>query len=399
MQRVRPGHVRPGADRVRPFELFFDLVFVFSLIQITNSIVDDNDILGVVHGLVVLFIVWWIWASFTAVANVGLGASDRSDWRPVIFIAAMAVMLLVDISIPTAFWENDRLFAYGVGALFILWAVAYLRLTTGAPTLRRDVYRMIGLAALLPLTLIVSAYVASVAASIALLSIGLVAAAMTAIIPRSPDWPIGREHLAERYELFLIITLGETLISIGLGASNAERNAELIVGVLVSVVLVAVMWRTYLVGVADPGRRRLLSLDYHGSVRLTRTGYVFLHLVLVAGIIGVAAGLKVALKDVYTPVTELFGGTLVVGLAAFLLTVMLFRRILTARFEWWRLIPLAALFGVWFIAGDAPDIVFLVATTLVAIIGSLPDLRPRAPEPIPTNGDEEPAGPSASSPA
>lgn len=369
--------VRSGADRVRPFELFFDLVFVFSLIQITNSIVDDDDLLGVAHGLVVLCIVWWVWASYTSVANMGLPRGTRRDWRPPVFILAMGLMLLVDISIPTAFWDNDLLFAYGVGALWLVWAVTQFALAGRSAHLRADVYRFAAVGALLPIMLIASAYVIDAFASLLLLMIGLISAIVAALLRRSPDWPIGREHIAERYELFVIITLGESLISIGLGATGALRNLELIFGILISVLLVAVMWRTYLVGVSDPGRRRLLDLDFTEALRLIRIGYVFLHLVLVAGIIGVAAGLKVAMKDVLTPVSPLFGGVLILGLVTFLLTVMLFRGILTSAFEWWRLVPLAALLAVWWVAGRAPDLVFLGLATAVVIVGSLPDLRPR----------------------
>ena len=369
--------MRSGADRVRPFELFFDLVFVFSLIQITNSIVDDDDLLGIFHGLVVLGIVWWIWASFTSLANMGLPAGTRWDWRPPVFVLAMGLMLLVAISIPTAFWAKDQLFAFGVGALWLVWATAQLFCVRSMKHLRTNLYRFIVVGSLLPLTLIASTFLSDDNTGLILLGIGLISAVVTTTLPRSPDWPVGREHLSERYELFVIITLGESLISIGLGATGATRNLELILGILISVLLVAMMWRTYLVGVADPGRSRLLDLDYSGAIRLIRIGYVFLHLALVAAIICVAAGLKVAMNDVNTPVSPLFGGVLILGLITFLVTVMVFRGILTASYEWWRLIPLAGLLAVWLLAGRSPDLVFLGSATLVAIIGSLPDLRRR----------------------
>ncbi len=367
--------MRPGADKVRPFELFFDLVFAFSLIQITNAIVEDDDLLGVIHGLVVLAIVWFIWVSFTSLANFGLAASTRRDWRPPVFVLAMGLMLLVDISIPTAFWENDRLFAVSVAALFLVWFVAMVKTVGEAPGLRADVVRMGIAGALLPIMLIVSTYVVDTALSVALLSVGFVGIVLSSIVSRDSRWPIGREHLTERYELFIIIALGESLISIGLGATKAERTPQLIIAILIAVALVAVMWRTYLVGVAEAGRIRLRSLDHQQAWRFTRIAYVLLHLILAAGIIAVAAGLKVSMKDVLTPVAPLFGGVLILGLIAFSLAIMVFRYTATKRFEWWRLAPLTALLAVWLLAGRAPDIVFLALTTAVAAIGSLPDLR------------------------
>jgi low temperature requirement protein LtrA len=367
--------VQSGATEVRPFELFFDLVFAFSLIQITNTIVSDGDLLGVAHGLVVLCIVWLVWSGFTALANMGLPPGSVRDWRPPVFVLAMACMLLVAISIPTAFWEGDKLFAYSIGVLSITWFVAYLKLTAGFPELRRDVYRMSAVVAVLPLAIIIASYLPQSWFSVALLAVGLVGAACSFFVARSPLWPIGREHLAERYSLFIIIALGESLISIGLGATGSARGAELVIGIVISVLLVAVMWRAYLVGVYDTGLVALSQMDDARALRFSRIAYSYLHLVLSAGIILLAAGLKVAMKDVTTVITPLFGALLLAGLALFLVSILLFRHFAIGRWEWWRLLAIAGLLAVWVIGERIPDLVFLSLTTAVAVLGSLPDLR------------------------
>lgn len=371
--------MQSGATEVRPFELFFDLVFAFSLIQITTTIVNDDDFLGVLHGMAVLCIVWLIWAGFTSLANVGLPEGTTRDWRPPVFILAMGLMLLVDVSIPTAFWEGDKLFAFAIGALSLTWLLAYLRLTMGNPAWRRDVYRMAAAALLLPAAVIISSFMSDSWLAVLLLAIGLAGAVLSPFAARHPYWPLGRDHLVERYELFIIIALGESLISIGLGATNAPRSPELIASILISVLLVAVMWRAYLVGVSDPGRARMRDLDAPQAQLFSRLAYVYMHLLLAAGIILVASGLKVAMKDVETVVSPLFAGTLTFGLALFMLSVLVFRYLATGRGEWWRLLPIAALLIVWFAAGRTPDVVFLSLTTAVAILGSLPDLRRSPP--------------------
>jgi low temperature requirement protein LtrA len=370
--------VARGAAKVRPFELFFDLVFVFSLIQITRSIVEDDSLLGVVHGIVVTCIVWWVWVSFTSVANFGLQSGTRIDWRPPLFILAMGLMLLVGMSIPYAFWENDQLFAYSFAGLYLLWFAAYLTLVWRDAELRSAVLRMGVISVVLPITLLASAFIDDTTVSVVLISIGLIAGAAAAFVSGTARWPFGREHLAERYELFIIIVLGESLISIGLGASKAERSAELIFSVLISVVLIAVMWRQYLIGVADAGRKVMMRLDDRAVLRFSRIGYPVMHLLLVVGVIGVAAGLKVAMEDVISPISPLFGGVLIIGLMIFALTVMAFRALCTGRIQWWRIGPVIALAAVWLLAGRAPDAVFLLLLTAVAAVGSLPDLRPRA---------------------
>lgn len=367
-----------GATRVRPFELFFDLVFVFSLIQITNSIVEDDSLIGVVHGLVVLCLVWWVWVGFTSLANFGLPSDVRVDWRPPIFILAMGLMLLIGMSIPFAFWENDQLFAYSFAGLYLLWVAAYLVLVWRDQQLRRSVLRMAVVSVILPVSLLASAFIDDTAVSVVLISIGLTAGVLTSVVGGVGRWPVGRDHLAERYELFVIIVLGESLISIGLGASKAERSPELIFSVLIAVVLVAVMWRQYLTGAAETGRKALRRLDDAGATRLSRTGYAFMHLLLIIGVIGVAAGLKVSMLDVLTPISPLFGGVLISGLMLFMVTIMAFRSMCTGHTQWWRLGPVVALGFVWLLAGRAPDVALLLLVVAVAAVGSLPDLKPRA---------------------
>lgn len=381
--------MRATADKVRPFELFFDLVFVFSLIQITSSIVANETIEGVVHGLVVLCIVWWVWVTFTWVANAGAVPDSGTDWRPAFFLLAMGLVLLMGMSIPFAFWDDDLVFAYAFGGLFVVWLAAYLVQTRGFPDRRRDVLRMALPGALLPAAVIIASYAPDITTSVVVLGVGFIGGALAIAWPQRANWPLGRAHFTERYELFIIIVLGETLISIGLGATLAERTIPLIIAVLIAVGLVAILWRQYLNGVAGPGRRRLEELDDAAAVRFARVGYVVLHLVLAASIIALAAGLKVSMEDVQTPIAPLFGWVLVAGLLAFMTGVLVFRCLCTGRVAWWRLAPMAALLLVSLLAGRAPDIIFLAAATLVAALGSLPDLRlsagqdDQAPAPAP----------------
>ena len=146
----------------------------------------------------------------------------------------------------------------------------------------------------------------------------------------------------ERYELFVIIALGESLISIGLGATAATRHAVLGISILIAVLLIAVKWRVCLVGVRGTGREHRESLNVRRAHRSSRIAHIHLYLLLVTGIILVAADLKVAMADVTTEITPLFGSELAVGLAA----------------------------------ANTPDLVFLSLTTAVVILGSWSDLLP-----------------------
>ena len=82
------------------------------------------------------------------------------------------------------------------------------------------------------------------------------------------------------------------------------------------------------------------------------------------------------MADVTTDVTALFGALLVIGLSLFMLSILVFRNLATGRWEWWRLVGIAALLSVGLAAGSTPDLVFLALTTAVAILGSWPDVLP-----------------------
>jgi low temperature requirement protein LtrA len=134
-------------------------------------------------------------------------------------------------------------------------------------------------------------------------------------------------HFAERYSLFIIICLGESIIAVGLGATGHELNGELVAGAALSLLVTIGLWWTYFGQVAEAAEERLRTHDQ--PVLAAADGYSYLHLLLVAGIIIFAVGAKNAVEHVADPLSDparlaFCGGVALylAGHAAFVLRMM-----------------------------------------------------------------------------
>jgi low temperature requirement protein LtrA len=361
-------------DRVEPFELFFDLVFVFILIQITRTIVEDNSITGIVHGTVVLILVWWVWVAFTSMANMGLPESDTRDWRPLIFAAAMGLLLLMALSIPQAFWANSQLFAYSYLGLALLAAGGQFLVARHDSVAIRALRRMWMVSLILPVLIVITSYVEDETLSVALIAVGIVTAVIAPFMAGGDNLPVSTSHLAERYSLFILITLGESIISIGEGASRATMSPLLIACVLIALALVVILWRHYTVTVLQPGERALNVLHGRRLTALERYGYTFAHLAMVWGVIMIAVAIKSAMIDLTTPLNDLLEAGLAAGALVFLATTVIFSRLAAQPLRRMTLAPLALLAVLTVLGPQLPTAILLVAVTLAAALG----IDPRA---------------------
>src|SRR4029453_2148805 len=130
-------------------------------------------------------------------------------------------------------------------------------------------------------------------------------------------------HFAERYSLFVIICLGESIVAIGLSANERAMDAELVAAVTLGLVATIGLWWTYFDRFAGTAEARLR--DHHDPVLAAADGYSYLHLVIVAGIIVFAVGMKVTIHDLGEPLADAARLALCGGLALYLLGNVAFR--------------------------------------------------------------------------
>jgi low temperature requirement protein LtrA len=292
-------------------ELFFDLVFVFAFIQVTALVLEHSDIAGLGRGLVVLALLWWAWAGFAWLTNAVDTGSHASR---LVLLGSMAAMLVVAVAVPTAFTDNAVVFAAAyvvVRALhLVLYAVtsgwAILRLAPGFAT-------ACGL-------LMVGAFLTGWAQA------GLWLAAIAVdygfpLLRGTRGLNVHAAHWAERFNLIVILALGETVIASGLGvvAAGGPLTLPVITGIVVVIAVIGGFWWSYFGAETHRTEQRLLSSTGLIRTHLARDAYAYLHLVLVGGIVVTAAGLETAMHHPLDRLEGIYPASLGGGAALFFL--------------------------------------------------------------------------------
>jgi low temperature requirement protein LtrA len=321
--RHRISGIRREGERVTPLELFFDLVFVLAITQCTGLMSHDQSWSGLVQGLLILAVLWWAWVGYAWLTSVV--DPEALEIRGVIFVA-MAALLIVAICVQEAFGNLALTFALGIGvfraahiALFMLAGAA-----TDDGDLRRSV---VGLAVstALAVGLLVLASIFDGLAQGALWVLAIFLDMAGPYFFGSEGWKLVPGHFAERHGLIVIIALGESIVAIGVGASGT-LNLGIGTAAVLGVFLAAALWWTYFDVVALISARRLGEAE-PGRVQneLARDSYSYIHLLLVAGIVLMALGMKVTIGHYSDRLHDVPAFALLGGVAIYLVGLVSFR--------------------------------------------------------------------------
>jgi low temperature requirement protein LtrA len=320
-----------GEHEVTPLELFFDLVFVFAMTQVTSFLADDPTWGGALRGMLVLAALWWAWSVYawlTSAMNVDEGGIRLA------MLAAMGAMLFVALAVPRAFRGDAVLFGVAYLLLRLLHLLLSAIVARGDPDRRGALLRFVPTAIFGPTLLVLASFlegderIAAWVVAIAVDYLGPV------VIGVGRGWWVAPKHFAERYGLIILIALGESIIAIGIGA-GFELDAGVIVAASLGIVVVSTLWWLYFDVAAIFARRRLMQATGPELHKLALHAYSYLHLPMVAGIVLFALGLKTTLGHVgealdTVPAAGLCGGTAIylLGHIAFLFrtTGRVFRR-------------------------------------------------------------------------
>ena len=379
--RERSGH---QGSRVTPVELFFDLVFVFAITQLSHFLLEHSTLVGAVHTALLLMAVWWVWI-FTSWATNWLDP-ERTAVRLMLFILMLAGLVL-STSIPEAFGAKGLAFAGAyvfmqVGrGLFTMWAMRT------SPGNYRNFQRINAWLIFASVFWIAGAFVGTEA------RLGLWAIALfiefvspslgfwTPGLGRSStaDWDIEGSHMAERCGLFVIIALGESILVTGAKFGNLPWTATTVAAFVVAFVGSVTMWWLYFNIAAERASRRIADAGDPG--RIARLAYTYVHLLLVAGIILVAVGDELVLAHPTGHTDLKTAAILLSGPALYLLGNFLFKQATTKGRT-----ALSHLIGLLLLAAVAPlslvvqPLAFSAATTAVLVLVAVWEtlsLRPR----------------------
>jgi low temperature requirement protein LtrA len=387
--------LRDGDAKVKPLELFFDLVFVLALTQCTALMAEQPTWDGVVKGILILALLWWSWVGYAWLTSVV--DPEEGAVRFALF-AAMAGLLIVALCVPHAFTDRALLFAAAYGVVRYGQIALMLLAARDDPGFRRST---LGLAAgtTLGVGLVVTGALFDDPeiqgifwATALLLDMG------EPFLFGSEGWKLSPAHFAERHGLIVIIALGESIVAIGVGAEAVEVDAGVVVASVLGIALAAGLWWLYFDIVALVAERRLANAaPGKEQNEIGRDSYSYLHFPMVAGIVLVALGLKKTIEHVEDPLKTVPAAALLGGIGIYLLAHVAFRWRNVHRFSLQRvvaaavlaaLIPLAKeIDALWTVAVATAVLVVLIAYETVVFA----DLRDRLRHQL----DEEPHGSSA----
>ncbi|MFE9658197.1 low temperature requirement protein A [Micromonospora sp. NPDC006431] len=333
---------RAATRGVTPKELFLDLVFVYAFVQVSVLIARHPSTVGIAQGLAVLILLWVAWRVYAL-----LGNWLRSESVPIRLgvLLIVALILLIGIATPQAF---DRVPGGLPGpvivvtcyiALRVLQVVAY-RVACRGRTLRGQV-PLAGVLTATALVLLLGATLAAqrphgwaeLARLEAILWLAAVAVELASgyLVDRRLWQVSSTKHWTDRYQLIILIALGEVIISAGVGVFHRPISWAVIVALAVSMILLASLWWAYFDVDSVAGHRAMQTATLIQRAALARDAYAYLHLPMLAGLMLLAYGLRKHLELVAHPSgpaeTPLGHATLFAGVIVYLVANQAF---------WWR---------------------------------------------------------------
>jgi low temperature requirement protein LtrA len=355
-------HEEGEEERVTPLELFFALIFVLAITQVTGLIYDAPPRAGLVKGLLVIGVVWWAWAAYAWLTNTI--DPEEGEVRLVMF-GAMAAMLIASLAVPDVFGDDAFLFACAYAVVRIAHLVLYAVAGRGDPELLGAIARLATGSAIGIALLFVAAGLDGPAQT-AVWAVALLCDFAGAVIGGGRGWHLEAGHFAERHGLIVIIALGESIVALGLGATN-ELDTGVVVAATLGLSIAAALWWAYFDVVAIVAERRLREAAGRAQLTMARDSYSLLHLPMVAGIVLFAAGVKKTLADMGEPLSAAPAFALCGGVALYLIAHVLFRLRNVRTLSRQRLVVSAALLALVPLAIEIPALVTLSAVAALCV--------------------------------
>ncbi len=353
-------------ERVKPLELFFDLVFVLALTQCTALMAADPSWEGLAQGLLILGVLWWSWVGYSWLTSV---VDPEEGIVRFAMFAAMAGVLVAALCVPEAFGDSAFLFACAYGLVRAAHIVLFVVASRDMPDLRRSVW---GLAAgtAVGVGLLLTASLADGALQGALWAFALLLDMGEPYVFGSEGWKLAPSHFAERHGLIMIIALGESIVAIGVGAEGLDLDTGVVAAAVLGVGAAAALWWLYFDIVALVAERRLAQAAAgREQNEIARDSFSYLHFPMVAGIVLFALGLKKTLEHVGDPLETVPAVAMLGGTGLYLIAHVAFRWRNVHRFSTQRVVIAGGLAAFLPVALEIPALATLaVLTATLAVL-------------------------------
>ncbi len=313
-------------------ELFFDLVFVFVITQLTGLLTAQPTGGGLARAALDLSLIWWMYGGYAWLTNA---VALEGAARVLLLLSGMASYLALALSVPHAF--DDRSAGLTFGIAYLLIVIVHAGLFTRAAGRGAQGILRIAPFNMVSALLVLAGGISGGTAQYVLWSLAAVVEWTTPLmVPPQAFFEIGPAHFVERHGLVVLIAIGESVFAIGVGAGGHRVSAGLVGMAVLGLALSGCLWWTYFGG-DDRRAEQSLTRAADRRAQLALTAFGLWHLPLLLGIIGVAFGLERAVDDPYRAVPTAVAIGLGAGTATFLAGDVLFRRALGIYDNRWRL--------------------------------------------------------------
>ena len=351
----------PPATGVTTLELFFDLVFVFTITQVTRLLEQDLTPAGAGRALLVFGVLWWMYGGYAWLTNQ---VPPRTPARRVLLLVGMAGFLLTAVATPTLYDGTGVLFGVGYLVVVVVHLVLFGQVIEGGTAAR------LALANLLSAGLVITGGFLHGGAQV----VGIGAALLVQVLAPhfvAAHFTLDSAHFVERHGLLMIVVLGESVIAIGAGVDTTHLSAAVVGTVLLALALPAALWWAYFSGddlaaehaldqQTDPGRRAMLAIR----------AYFYAHIPMLLGVVVLSAGLHGVVAHPAEPLGAGYAVALSGGVALFFLGDAEFRRVLGLGPAWHRLAAAAgalAALPIGLVASAALQLVAIVVIVVAAL--------------------------------
>ncbi|MFE3001212.1 low temperature requirement protein A [Nocardia sp. NPDC059246] len=382
-----PGPVRtrmmPVAEdaSVTQLELFFDLVIVFAFTMVTDFAAHETTAVNLLRALLILAMLWWGWIGYSWLGNVV--KADEGIARVAMFVA-MGAAFMIALTIPESFhdlpggWYGPLVFVIAYLAVRLVHLTVFWMASSHDAQLRRQVIRWAAGSLSVASVLLVAGALTTGTAQLGLWLAALVWD-MGWTFFAGNEWRLySPSHFAERYGLIVIIALGESIVSIGVGVAGLPISWSITVGSMLGLGVAGLLWWAYFDVAALVVEHAMHRAGGERRIQIARNCYTFWHFPMIAGIVAMALGLKKVLNYVggaqgHSLSDELHGIPLFAlygGVIAYLVALVGFRHYATGKVLVPRLVAAVVLLALIPLASAMPALAALgmLCAVLLALI-------------------------------
>jgi len=322
-QTPEPDSTRE-ASRVTTLELFFDLVFVFTIAELTTVLFAEPNVRGVVQVFLMLGVIWWMYGGYAWLTNA---VSAHTTLRRLLLLGGMGGYFVLSLAVPNAFTSSGLAFGLGYLAVVAVHAILFTRASGNAAR---------AILTLAPFNLASAGVVLlggalGGTAQYALWAFAVGFEWVTPWLRRPSAFAISPAHFVERHALVVIVAIGESVVAVGIGAAHLDVDLALVAIVLVGLALSACLWSVYFGGGEDEVEEALAALPQRQRSFAALNAFGYWHFPLLFAIVAIASVEREAISQPFSELSWARAALLAAGVGVYLAGDVFFRRALRLR--------------------------------------------------------------------